>query len=154
MADLSVGDPAPDFATVDQDGREVSTAGLLGERIVLYFYPKDDTPGCTTQACDLRDHYDRFLATGAKVYGVSADSAAKHAKFRAKYDLPFPLLVDADHAVAEAFGTWVQKSMYGRTYMGMERSTFVIGPDGRLETVMRKVKPKAHAEQLLGALTT
>lgn len=105
---------------------------------------------CTTQACDLRDNYDRFLATGAKVYGVSADSAAKHAKFRAKYDLPFPLLVDADHAVAEAFGTWVQKSMYGRTYMGMERSTFVIGPDGRLESV----KPKAHAEQLLGALTT
>jgi peroxiredoxin Q/BCP len=152
MANLQVGDPAPDFSTVDHDGNPVSLERLRGRRVVLYFYPKDDTPGCTTQACSLRDSWERLDATGAALYGVSPDSAASHVKFREKYGLPFPLLADEDHSVAEAFGTWVEKKNYGRTYMGVERSTFVIGADGRIEQIFRRVKPDQHTEQVLTAL--
>jgi peroxiredoxin Q/BCP len=134
------------------DGSIVSSDDLAGGRYVLYFYPKDDTPGCTTQACGLRDGWSRVAATGVPVFGVSPDSVKSHARFRAKYDLPYRLLSDAGHAVAEAFGVWVQKKFAGREYMGVERSTFVIGADGRIESVLPQVKPDAHVEQLLEAL--
>jgi peroxiredoxin Q/BCP len=124
---------------------------LRGRPVVLYFYPKDDTPGCTRQACALREGWPR-ISKLAHVIGVSADSVASHEKFARKHDLPFPLLSDADHAVAEAYGTWVEKSMYGRTYFGMERTTFVIGVDGRVLAVLPKVKPEAHLDQVLAAL--
>lgn len=153
--DLQVGDRAPAFTAKavggEYDGQTVSLAKLKGKTVVLYFYPKDSTPGCTTQACGLRDVW-RELAAKAVVFGVSTDSAASHAKFIAKHELPFPLLVDEDHALVEAFRVWVEKSMYGRKYMGTDRSTFVIGPDGRLRAVLRKVKPAEHAGQLLSLL--
>ena len=150
---LSIGDPAPPFALSDDTGATVSLADLAGRRVVLYFYPKDDTSGCTAQACALRDDWSAVEALDVALFGVSPDSAASHVKFRAKYDLPFPLLVDADHATAEAYGVWVEKSMYGKKYMGIERSTFVIGPDGRLEHILRKVKPAEHLGLLLEALS-
>lgn len=150
---LSIGDPAPPFSLSDDTGATVSLADLAGRRVVLYFYPKDDTSGCTAQACALRDDWSAVEALDVALFGVSPDSAASHVKFRAKYDLPFPLLVDADHATAEAYGVWVEKSMYGKTYMGVERSTFVIGPDGRLEHILRKVKPAEHLGLLLKALS-
>lgn len=150
---LQPGDPAPAFALADDAGATVSLADLAGRRVVLYFYPKDDTSGCTAQACALRDDWGAVEAFDVALFGVSPDSAASHVKFRAKYDLPFPLLVDADHATAEAYGVWVEKSMYGKKYMGIERSTFVIGPDGRLEHILRKVKPAEHLGLLLEALS-
>ena len=150
---LSIGDPAPPFSLSDDTGATVSLADLAGRRVVLYFYPKDDTSGCTAQACALRDDWSAVEALDVALFGVSPDSAASHVKFRAKYDLPFPLLVDADHATAEAYGVWVEKSMYGKKYMGIERSTFVIGPDGRLEHILRKVKPAEHLGLLLEALS-
>ena len=150
---LQPGDPAPAFALADDTGATVSLADLAGRRVVLYFYPKDDTSGCTAQACALRDDWSAVEALDVALFGVSPDSAASHVKFRAKYDLPFPLLVDADHATAEAYGVWVEKSMYGKKYMGIERSTFVIGPDGRLEHILRKVKPAEHLGLLLEALS-
>jgi peroxiredoxin Q/BCP len=133
-------------------GEQVSSESLAGRRYVLYFYPKDDTPGCTTQACALRDGWDRMTATGATLYGVSPDSVASHVRFRAKYGLPYPLLADEEHRTADAFGVWIEKSRYGRTYMGVERTTFVIGPDGRVEHVLPRVKPEAHLDQLLEIL--
>lgn len=149
---IDVGDKAPDFALPDQNGDEVSLSGLKGKTVVLYFYPKADTPGCTTQACGIRDHRADYEKAGAVVLGVSPDTVKKVAKFDEKYGLSFPLLADEDHAVAEAYGVWVQKSMYGRTYMGNERSTFVIGPDGVVQQVFRKVKPGEHDDLVLGAL--
>jgi peroxiredoxin Q/BCP len=146
------GQPAPDFTLTSDTGEHVTLADLRGRPVVLYFYPRDDTPGCTTQACGIRDAWGKFERRGAVVLGVSPDSAASHVKFRAKYDLPFTLLADTDHAVAEAYGTWVEKSMYGKTYMGVERSTFVIGADGNIIKVMRKVKPDRHADDVLAAL--
>jgi peroxiredoxin Q/BCP len=125
---------------------------LRGKPIVLYFYPKDDTPGCTTQACGIRDAWGEFERSGAVVLGVSPDDAASHVKFKQKYDLPFTLLADPDHTTAEAYGVWVEKSMYGKTYMGVERSTFVIDAAGILTRVMRKVQPDAHADDVLAAL--
>ena len=152
---LAPGDKAPAFTALavggDYDGQRVSLASLKGKTIVLYFYPKDDTPGCTAQACGVRDAWPA-LSKRALVFGVSPDSAKKHAKFIEKHALPFPLLVDEDHALAEAFGVWVEKSLYGRKYMGVERSTFVIGPDGKLREVLRKVKPIEHAALLLELL--
>ncbi len=153
--ELQVGDPAPAFSALavggDYDGRTVSLRDFKGKTVVLYFYPKDATPGCTTQACSLRDAWPDVSAK-AIVFGVSIDSAASHAKFIEKQGLPFPLLVDEDHKLVEAFGVWVEKSMYGRKYMGTERSTFVIGPDAKLKAILRKVKPAEHVEQLLAVL--
>lgn len=132
-------------------GARLRLADLRGRPVVLYFYPKDDTPGCTRQACALRDGWQQ-ISTRAHVVGVSGDSIASHEKFARKHELPFPLLSDADHAVAEAYGTWVEKSLYGRTYFGIERTTFVIGADGRVLAVLPKVKPEAHLDQVLAAL--
>ena len=152
MTRLTAGEPAPRFEMSTDDGSVVSSDSLAGRRYVLYFYPKDDTPGCTTQACGLRDSWSRVAETGVPVFGVSPDSVKSHAKFRAKYDLPYPLLSDAGHAVAEAFGVWVEKKFAGREYMGVERTTFVIGRDGIIESVLPQVKPVEHVEQLLEAL--
>ncbi len=149
---LSAGDPAPSFTAPDDTGAPVSLEELRGRRVVLYFYPKDDTSGCTAQACAIRDDWSSVEALDVALFGVSPDSVASHANFRAQHDLPFPLLVDADHAIAEAYGTWVEKSMYGKTYMGVERSTFLIGADGRIEAVWRKVKPAEHLDLVLAAL--
>jgi peroxiredoxin Q/BCP len=146
------GDIAPDFTIPDQDGNDVSLSGLRGRNVVLYFYPKADTPGCTTQACSVRDHRPDYERLDAVVLGVSPDPVKKIAKFDAKFTLGFPLLSDESHAVAEAYGVWVQKSMYGKTYMGMERSTFVIDPAGKVTHVFRKVKPAEHDAMVLAAL--
>ena len=152
MARLNAGDPAPEFEMSADDGSTVSSADLAGSRYVLYFYPKDDTPGCTTQACGLRDSWSRVAETGVLVFGVSPDSVRSHAKFREKFGLPYRLLADDGHRLAERYGVWVEKSFAGRTYYGNERTTFVIGPDGRIESVLPQVKPAAHVEQLLEAL--
>ena len=154
--ELEIGDPAPGFETIAVggeygDGKTVRLADFKGRTVVLYFYPKDDTPGCTTQACGLRDVWKDFAGKAA-VLGVSIDSAKSHRKFIDKHALPFPLLNDADRKMVNEYGVWVEKSMYGRAYMGTERSTFVIAPDGRIKAIFRKVKPAAHAELLLAAL--
>jgi peroxiredoxin Q/BCP len=149
---LSVGDQAPDFEMPDQNGEPVKLAQFKGKNVVLYFYPKADTPGCTTQACGVRDHSADYEHANAVVLGVSPDPVKKIAKFADKFTLRFPLLSDEDHAVAEAYGVWVEKSMYGRTYMGNERSTFVIGPDGVITQIFRKVKPAEHDDRVLAAL--
>jgi thioredoxin-dependent peroxiredoxin len=146
------GTPAPTFTLPSDSGEQVSLDSLRGKPVVLYFYPKDDTPGCTTQACGIRDAWGEFERRGAVVLGVSPDSAKKHVKFRDKYSLPFTLLADEDHAVAETYGVWVEKSMLGKKYMGIERSTFVIDADGNVAKVMRKVKPDTHADDVLAAL--
>ncbi len=148
------GDKAPDFTLPDQAGNPVSLSGLKGKTVVLYFYPKADTPGCTTQACGVRDHRSDYERAGAVVLGVSPDPVKRTAAFDKKYGLGFPLLADEDHSVAEAYGVWVEKSMYGRTYMGMERSTFVIDPDGVVQEVFRKVKPAQHDDLVLGELAS
>ncbi len=149
---LKTGDVAPSFAVPDQDGATVALDDLRGRTVVLYFYPKDDTSGCTTQACEFRDAWEDVTAAGAVVLGVSPDGEASHRKFRIKYDLPFPLLVDTDHAVAEAYGVWGEKSMYGRTYFGILRTTFVIDGKGMIRHVFDKVKPKGHAAEVLAVL--
>jgi peroxiredoxin Q/BCP len=149
---ISPGDKAPDFTLSDQHGDEVSLSGLRGRKVVLYFYPKADTPGCTTQACGIRDHSSDYEGHNAVVLGVSKDPVENIAKFDGKYGLGFPLLSDADHAVAEAYGVWVEKSMYGRNFMGMQRATFVIDEDGVVTHVFPKVSPKTHDEQVLAAL--
>jgi thioredoxin-dependent peroxiredoxin len=146
------GDDAPDFSMTADDGATVSRQSLLGERYILYFYPKDDTPGCTAQACSLRDNFGRVIGTGVEVFGVSPDSVKSHVKFRAKYDLPYRLLADDGHAVADAYGVWVEKKYAGRTYNGVERSSFIIGPDGKVEHVLERVKPMEHVALLLEAL--
>jgi peroxiredoxin Q/BCP len=146
------GKPAPDFELTSDSGETVSLASLRGKPVVLYFYPKDDTPGCTAQACGIRDAWGEFERAGAVVLGVSPDDAASHAKFKEKYGLQFPLLADPDHAVAEAYGVWGEKHLYGKTYMGIVRSTFVIDADGTVTKVMRKVKPDTHADDVLAAL--
>ncbi len=148
---LQVGDQAPEFALENQDGEWVSLAALRGRKVVLYFYPKDDTPGCTAEACGIRDQFPRFEARDAFVLGVSPDSARSHRKFREKYDLPFTLLADTEHEVAEAYGVWVPKKMYGREYMGVNRSTFMINEEGRIERIFEKVSPAEHPDELLAA---
>lgn len=145
-------EPAPDFTLVSDAGEEVTLSSLRGTPVVLYFYPRDDTPGCTTQACGIRDAWGAFERAGAVVLGVSPDSEASHAAFREKYDLPFTLLADPDHAAAEAYGTWVERTRDGKTSMGMERSTFVIDAAGNVAKIFRRVKPDEHADQVLGAL--
>jgi peroxiredoxin Q/BCP len=146
------GKPAPDFTLPSDGGKDVMLSQLRGQPVVLYFYPKDDTPGCTAQACGIRDVWGEFERTGAVVLGVSPDKPSKHVKFREKYELPFTLLSDSEHEVAEKYGTWVEKSMYGKTYMGMERSTFVIDANGNVAKIMRNVKPAEHADDVLAAL--
>jgi peroxiredoxin Q/BCP len=150
---LNPGDTAPDFTLPDQEGNEVSLSGLRGRNVVLYFYPKADTPGCTTQACGVRDHQADYAGADAVVLGVSPDQVKAVSKFDRKYGLGFPLLADSDHAVAETYGVWVEKSMYGRTYMGNERTTFVIDPEGKIKDIFRKVKPAEHDALVLAALT-
>ena len=152
MSELVVGAKAPSFSAPDQSGQVISLADFKGKTVVLYFYPKDDTPGCTVEACSFRDEFSAFKKKGAVVLGVSPDSPKKHVKFIEKFSLPFPLLADEDHKIAEAYQVWVEKSMYGRKYMGMERSTFVIGPDGKLKAIYRKVKPAEHTAEVLAAL--
>ena len=147
------GKPAPDFELVSDSGETVTLSSLRGSPIVLYFYPKDDTPGCTAQACGIRDAWGEFERAGAVVLGVSPDDEASHAKFKQKYELPFPLLADTDHSVSEAYGVWGEKNLYGKTYWGVERSTFVIDADGNVAKVMRKVKPDTHADDVLAALS-
>jgi peroxiredoxin Q/BCP len=149
---LTPGDSAPNFTLPDQEGNIVTLSDFKGQNVVLYFYPKADTPGCTTQACGVRDHRADYASADAVVLGVSPDAPTKIAKFDAKYDLGFPLLGDEDHAVAESYGVWVTKSMYGREYMGNERTTFVISPDGTITDIFRKVKPGEHDELVLAAL--
>jgi thioredoxin-dependent peroxiredoxin len=149
---LEPGDIAPDFTLPDQDGKPVALAALRGKPVVLYFYPKADTPGCTTQACGVRDHRPDYESADAVVLGVSPDPVKDVAKFDKKYGLGFPLLADEDHSVAEAYGVWVEKNRYGRTYMGNERTTFIIGPDGTIRDVFRNVKPAEHDDLVLEAL--
>ena len=149
-----VGEMAPDFTVAVVDGdteTDLTLSALRGETVVLVFYPKDSTPGCTIQACSLRDHWAE-LKDKARVFGVSADSAASHRKFISKRQLPYPLIADPDKAVCEAFGVWVKKSMLGKSFMGVERSTFVIGSDGRIKAVLEKVSPLSHTEKLLEIL--
>jgi thioredoxin-dependent peroxiredoxin len=143
---------APDFSLVSDSGDTVTLSSLRGKPIVLYFYPKDDTPGCTAQACGIRDSYDAFGERGAIVLGISPDDESSHVKFKQKYGLPFTLLADPDHEVADAYGVWGERSMYGKKYMGIERSTFVIDAEGNVSKVMRRVKPDTHAQQVLDAL--
>jgi peroxiredoxin Q/BCP len=154
LKQLVPGDKAPDFSSIAVGaeygkGTPVKLSDFEGQKVVLYFYPKDDTPGCTTQACALRDRYAHLQDHQAVVFGVSVDNVASHLKFIEKYSLPFPLLSDESHALVEAYGVWVEKSMYGKTYMGTERSTFVIRQDGTIKSVFRKVKPAEHADTLL-----
>ena len=146
------GEAAPDFSMTADDGETVSRESQLGKRYVLYFYPKDNTPGCTAQACSLRDNFGRVTSTGIEVFGVSPDSVPSHAKFRAKYDLPYRLLSDPGHLVADAYGVWVDKVYLGRSYEGVERSSFIIGPDGNIEHVLERVKPMEHVDLVLEAL--
>lgn len=149
---LEAGTPAPDFTLPDQHGEPVSLSELRGQTVVLYFYPKALTPGCTTQACGVRDHREAYEQAGAVVLGVSPDPVKKVKQFDDKHGLAFPLLADEDHAVAERYGVWGEKSMYGRKYMGVERTTFVIGPDGLIREILRSVKPAAHDELVLATL--
>lgn len=146
---LKPGDKAPAFSATIQDGSLVKLSDYKGKKLVLYFYPKDDTPGCTAEACNLRDNYQTFISNGYEILGVSPDSAAKHQKFITKHELPFSLIADEDNAVAMAYGAWGEKSMYGKKYMGILRSTFVINEKGNIEKVVEKVDTKAHASQLL-----
>lgn len=146
---LEVGEAAPDFTLESDTGETVRLADLRGRRVVLYFYPKDDTSGCTKEACGFRDEREAYENRDVTVLGVSPDDVASHVKFRDKYDLNFPLLADPDHAVAEAYGAWGKKKLYGREYEGVLRSTFLIGPEGNIEKIYRKVKPAEHAAEIL-----
>jgi peroxiredoxin Q/BCP len=146
------GKPAPDFELPTDTGETVKLSDLRGKQVVLYFYPKDDTPGCTTQACGIRDAWDEFERAGAVVLGISPDDVDSHGKFKQKYALPFTLLADEGHHVADAYGVWAEKSYMGRVYFGVERSTFVIGEDGTIKKIMPKVKPATHADDVLAVL--
>ena len=146
---LTPGQPAPNFAAPDQHGNLIDIQSLRGQKVALYFYPKDDTPGCTAQACNLRDHQDELKASNIQVIGVSTDGEASHQKFAQKYDLPFPLLVDTDKKIVQDYGVWQEKKNYGKTYMGTVRTTFLIDENGVIEKIIKKVDTKDHAAQLL-----
>ena len=144
--------PAPDFTLLSDTSEEVTLSALKGKTVVLYFYPKDDTPGCTKEACEFRDLFPRFTKSKAVVLGISPDTPRKHANFRKKYGLPFTLLSDKDHKVAERYGIWVEKTFWGRKYMGVERTTYIIGPSGKIEKIFAKVNPEGHAAEVQEAL--
>ena len=150
MFHLKVGDQAPDFSLPNESSQTISLSDYKGQKLVIYFYPKDDTPGCTAQACSLRDNHHSFLNKGYAVLGVSPDSVKKHVKFREKYDLPFSLLADETHAMSEAYGVWGQKKFMGKTYNGIHRTTFIIDEAGKIERIVEKVDTAEHATQLLG----
>jgi len=143
---------APDFTLLSDSSEEITLSSLRGKTVVLYFYPKDDTPGCTMEACDFRDLFPRFSRGKAVILGISPDSPRKHANFKKKYELPFTLLSDKDHKVAEQYGLWVEKTFWGRKYMGVERTTYIIGPDGKIKTIFSKVNPEGHAAEVEAAL--
>ena len=146
---LKIGNKAPNFTSTDQDGKTISLSDFTGKKVVLYFYPKDNIPGCTDQACNLRDNYALFKAKGFTILGVSCDDEKKHKKFIQKFELPFPLIADTDQTVVNAYGVWVEKSMYGKTYMGIARTTFVIDENGAITDIIEKVKTKEHSAQIL-----
>lgn len=146
---LEVGNKAPDFEANDQDGNTVKLSDYQGKKVVLYFYPKDNTPGCTAQACNLRDNYDALLNAGYVVFGISTDSEKSHQKFIEKQNLPFPLIADEDKRVHDLYGTWVEKQMYGRKYMGTARTTYIINEEGNIAEIIDKVKTKEHSNQIL-----
>lgn len=152
MATLTAGDKAPDFTAKDQNGKTVSLANFKGKTVILYFYPKDDTPGCTAEACDFRDNYQSLVGKGFEVIGVSTDDEKSHKKFETKYSLPFPLIADTDHNIVEAYGVWGEKNMYGKKYMGTVRTTFIIDGDGVIKQVIDKVDTKAASQQVLDLL--
>lgn len=149
---LKVGDMAPDFTLRDENEKEVRLSDFRGQKVVLYFYPKDDTPGCTREACAFRDQFAGFRDLEAVVLGVSRDSAESHRRFKEKYQLPFPLLSDPDHQVAEAYGVWKEKTMFGKKSFGIERTTFVIDEEGRIQAIFRNIKPEEHVEKAYAAL--
>jgi peroxiredoxin Q/BCP len=149
MSTLAIGDMAPDFTLLDDAGQSVTLSQYRGQRVVIFFYPKDDTPGCTTQACGFRDNHQTLMAAGAVVLGISPDDVKSHAKFKQKFSLPFPLLADTDHTVCEAYGVWGEKSMYGKKYMGVTRSHVVVAPDGTLADVQIKVSPEESVSRAL-----
>lgn len=151
MISLKVGDKAPAFDTTDQDGNAIKLSSFKGKKVVLYFYPKDLTSTCTVQACNLRDHYKNLLKKGYIVLGVSPDSSQSHQKFIAKHELPFPLLVDTEHKIADTFGVWGEKKMYGRTYQGIRRTTFIIDEKGKIERIIDKPKSSVHAQEILAS---
>jgi len=152
MALLEVGDRAPEFKTTDQDGESVSLKDFRGRKIVLYFYPKDDTPGCTKEACGFRDDYSKFRKRKIEVLGVSVDDEKSHKKFAEKYDLPFRLLADSDKKIVKDYGVWGEKSLYGRKFMGIHRVTYVIDEKGKVAAVWPKVKPDGHADEILASV--
>lgn len=150
MGQLKEGMKAPDFAGVDQNGNPVSLKDFSGRKLVLYFYPKDNTPGCTSEACNLRDNYDGFINKGFAVVGVSMDSGKSHKSFAEKYSLPFPLIADTTRQIIDTYGVWKEKKLYGRTFLGIARTTFVIDEEGTIEKIISKVDTKEHSEQIFG----
>lgn len=149
MATLKAGDKAPDFTAKDQNGNAVSLADYKGKNVILYFYPKDDTPGCTAESCDFRDNYQSLLGKGFEVIGVSVDDEKSHKKFETKYSLPFMLIADTEHSIVEAYDVWKEKNMYGKKYMGTARTTFIINGEGVIEHIIEKVDTKASSQQVL-----
>jgi len=152
MATLHIGDKAPDFTAKDQDGKTVSLADFKGMNVILYFYPKDDTPGCTAEACDFRDNYQLMVGQGFEVIGVSTDDEKSHKKFETKYSLPFTLIADEDKSIVDAYGVWVEKSMYGKKYMGTARKTFIIKADGTIDKIIDKVDTQNSSQQVMDIL--
>ncbi len=152
MAELSEGQKAPDFTSKDQNGNNISLSDFLGKDVILYFYPKDDTPGCTAEACSFRDNYQSLLGKGFEVLGVSTDDEKSHQKFITKYSLPFPLISDTDKNIVETYGVWVEKNMYGKKYMGVARKTFIIGKDGIIKKIITKVDTQNSSQQVIDAV--
>jgi len=152
MAKLKEGDKAPDFTATDQNGQKVSLSDFRGKNVILYFYPKDDTPGCTAEACSFRDNYQSLLSQGFQVIGVSTDDEKSHKKFETKYNLPFPLIADTEHEIVEAYGVWAEKNNYGKTYMGTVRTTFIIDQTGVISNIIEKVDTKNSSQQILDLL--
>ena len=152
MMSLTIGDKAPDFTIATDGGGTFCLSEMVGHNVIIYFYPKDDTPGCTKEACEFRDSLPDFSKSSSKIIGISKDTVAKHDKFKSKYELPFTLGADVEGAVCEAYGTWVEKSMYGRQYMGIERATFLVDREGVVQGIWRKVKVKGHVEEVLAAV--